>query len=423
MIKKDRIELIIFILLLSIMIGVPLIKFLSYILLLNNVIMNSFSVNQVYILWFSIPLLIVFYIYNIIINSKKINYFDILIFILIFLGIISSIFAINKYLSIFGNTNRNEGLLSLLNYYLLFLNIKNLNNEKYKQIIIKTFITIGLFQFIYSVLQVYTNFDFIKHYSRPYMAMGLCGNPNFLGSYMLMLSLITLMYYLLEGKYLFLSIIFFIGICIAESTGPLLGFLISLLFIIIYYFKIIKKKNLIIIILIFVSTFYIVDYSLKYVQEKLYKNEIEVNYNINSEIKDSITSNKPVNEIANGRIKLWLDLLPYTKKYWLTGSGLDSIKLIYPVEENNLVYDKAHNIYLQTLLTNGLFALVTYLILCLIIFIKGLKFKDTFYIALFVAFIGYSIQGFANISVIDVAPYFFIIIGLLSSNIKIKEKA
>ena len=31
------------------------------------------------------------------------------------------------------------------------------------------------------------------------------------------------------------------------------------------------------------------------------------------------------------------------------------------------------------------------------------------------AFIGYSIQAFLNISVIDVAPYYFIIIGLVLS--------
>ena len=33
----------------------------------------------------------------------------------------------------------------------------------------------------------------------------------------------------------------------------------------------------------------------------------------------------------------------------------------------------------------------------------------------YMAFIGYSIQAFINISVIDVAPYYFIIIGLILS--------
>ena len=37
------------------------------------------------------------------------------------------------------------------------------------------------------------------------------------------------------------------------------------------------------------------------------------------------------------------------------------------------------------------------------------------------AFIGYSIQAFLNISVIDVAPYYFIIIGLILSECYKKE--
>lgn len=423
MIKKNKFELIIYILLIVIMIGLPFIKLLSYILYLNGTIADSFLINEVYLLWGTIPLLFGTYLFGIITQRIKFNYIDTLIIILIFLGIISSIFAINKTLSILGESKRNEGLLSLLSYYLIFLNIKNIGNEKYKHNIIKIFIILGLFQVIYSILQVYTNFAYIKHYTRSYMAMGLCGNPNFLGSYMVMLTLFTSTYYLLENKYLFLTMLFFIGICLAQSTGPLLGFIIAFIFLIIYYFKKIKKKKLIIIILVFISLFYTVDYSTKYVQTGIFNNEVDSDYNINDEIKESLTTKKTKERIANGRIELWLDLLPYSKNYWLTGTGLDSIRLIYPQNGRDLVYDKAHNIYLQTLLTNGLFALLTYLLLCLIIFIKGLKFKDTFYIGLYLSFIGYSIQGFANISVIDVAPYFFIILGLLSFNIKVNEKA
>ena len=96
------------------------------------------------------------------------------------------------------------------------------------------------------------------------------------------------------------------------------------------------------------------------------------------------------------------------------GCGLDNLRVVYP-QDKGLIYDKAHNIYYQMLITNGVFALITYCLLCLIIFIKGFKFKNSFYIAIFIAFIGYSIQAFGNISVIDVAPYFFIILGLLYS--------
>ena len=40
---------------------------------------------------------------------------------------------------------------------------------------------------------------------------------------------------------------------------------------------------------------------------------------------------------------------------------------------------------------------------------------------IYMAFIGYSVQAFLNISVIDVAPYYFIIIGLILSECNTKE--
>ena len=67
------------------------------------------------------------------------------------------------------------------------------------------------------------------------------------------------------------------------------------------------------------------------------------------------------------------------------------------------------------LLTNGVFSLIIYCGICFILFIKGFKYKDPFKIALYIGFIGYCIQAFANISVIDVAPYFFIVLGILYS--------
>ena len=84
-----------------------------------------------------------------------------------------------------------------------------------------------------------------------------------------------------------------------------------------------------------------------------------------------------------------------------------------------MIYDNAHNIYLHTLVSTGLLGLIPYLILCLLTFIKGLKLKDKNGILLFSGFVAYSIQGFANISVIQVAPIYYLIIGLILS---IKEE-
>lgn len=410
-----KLEKIIYKFIMLLMILIPSFKLISYILYLSGIIENSYDFNHVYVLWFSLPILIILYLVNLI--YKKITYVDIIIYFLIILAIISTVFAQDVKISIFGELNRNEGLLTLLNYYFLFLNVKNINEKKYKEKIINLFIILGVFQVIYSILQVYTDFNFIKHFSKSHMAMGLCGNPNFLGSYMVMLVLITSTLYLLKNKniYLILSCLFVLGLYLANSTGPFIGFILALIFLIIFNFKKIKLINLSKLIILFILIFFINDYLVnkKYTEVSTdYRN-----YNIKYDIVDTTTNIKENNKEYNygsSRFKLWKNLLPIAKEYYLFGSGLDNLRVVYP-KDKGLVYDKAHNVYYQILITNGIFALSLYCMLCLIIFIKGFKLKDTFYIALYISFIGYCIQAFGNISVIDVAPYFFVILGLLYS--------
>ena len=393
------------------MICIPLFKFVSYILFLNNVIPDSYDFNHVYVLWLSLPIFIILYV----INYKKITYVDIIIYILIILALISTVLAQDINISLFGETNRNEGLLTILNYYFVFLNGKNISDKKYKEKIINLFFVLGVLQVVYAFLQVYTDFSFIKHFSKSYMAMGLCGNPNFFGSYMVLLVLISTTLYLLnkKNKYLILSIIYVLGLYLASSTAPFIGFVLGFIFVL--FFKGISKIGLLKIVIIFVALFFINDYFLNLRYETIKENNRR--YNIKYEINDTINSIVTKNEEYNygsSRIRLWKNLIPIAKKYYLFGCGLDNLRVVYP-QDKGLIYDKAHNIYYQMLITNGVFALITYCLLCLIIFIKGFKFKDNFYIALFISFVGYSIQAFGNISVIDVAPYFFIILGLLYS--------
>ena len=77
------------------------------------------------------------------------------------------------------------------------------------------------------------------------------------------------------------------------------------------------------------------------------------------------------------------------------------------------VYDKAHNEYLQILVTQGIFALICWLIIYLLIVKDGLirffKDKKTY---LLIPVVGYLIQAFFNISVIEVAPMFYMALGL-----------
>lgn len=426
MIKRNDLERIIYYIVLILIIGLPAIKLLSYILFLNNIVDNTFVINHVYLLWIVIPPLIIIYLIGMFSKNFKFTYADYIIYVLIIFAILSTIFSIDTNISIFGEEYRYEGVLSIISYYFIFLNVKNISNKKYKQNIINIFLIVGVIQVIYGILQVYTNFEFIKHFSKSYMAMGLCGNPNFFGSYIIMHLMLSISSYLIERKnrYLLLTIIFFIGLTLAGSTGPFLGFLLSFIFLIICFYKRTNIKTIIKTIILLIITYFIIDYSLNYTYNKIYNSGIDRNYNISTEIFDTvITKDKAGETIGNGRLILWKNSLPLVKKYWLLGAGLDNFKKVYPYNGIGRIYfDKAHNVYLQMAITNGSIALILYCALCFIIFIKGIKFKNKYYVSIFMAFVGYSIQAFANISVIDVAPCFFLMLGLLYSKNNDKYK-
>lgn len=402
--------------------GLPLINFLRYCNFLADTGYYQYF-RQSYLIYTLLPMLFVIYIYGLIKKEFKITYTDILVYILAILGIISTIFAIDVKKSIFGEAIRYEGLLALFYYYLLFLNVKNIRCEKYKKNIIKVLIITSIVTFIYSILQVYTDLPQIMHFTNPYMAIGTNGNPNFYGSYMVMVSLIPIVLYLINGerKYFFLSIIFFMGLCLANSSGPFLGFLLAYMFFFLVFFKRIKKKRFILLTLILIGMFFTVDKTVVYMHEFKFNNTISADYNIKKDMSNSfkiigntLLTGKSLKEqnLGSGRLSIWTNTIPAVKKYFLFGCGIDNFALVYP-QDGYLIFDKAHNVYLQMLVTNGIYALVAYCAICLNVFLIGFKFKRPIAIALFIAFVGYSIQAFANISVIDVAPIFYIILGLL----------
>ena len=87
-------------------------------------IINDFtSINASMIMWISIPFLIGIYIKNMVDIKRKLDIYDYIFYVLVLMGIIVCIFSINPKISIVGVPIRREGLLSLITYYLLFINV------------------------------------------------------------------------------------------------------------------------------------------------------------------------------------------------------------------------------------------------------------------------------------------------------------
>lgn len=426
--KKISLDKIIYILVLVVMIGLPFLKFVTYVPFISNIAPYFIARIRVYFFWISIAFLLICYLFSVFSGERKIGYVDYLFYFLIFSLFISTTFAVDFKKSFLGADTRYEGLLTLANYYLLALNCKNIESKKYKKNIIKCFIGIGIFQSMYSILQALTPFTFWnrKFSGGAYMAMGLCSNPNFFGAYMAMQLSIVTIYFIKTGKWKYLGIysLFSLALYLAGSSGPVLGYILSFILFSFVFRKYFKR--ILTLILSFLLVCYCTDVCIKFVHVELLNNELSDRYVISSDLAETVEKieEDKIDSIGSGRIGLWKRSLPLMKEYWFTGCGLDNFGDVYP-QSGNVHFDKAHNGYIQIGVTNGLFPLLVYMFICLIVFLKGFKLKENYSNSLFMAFVSYCILIFANISAIDVAPYFFIILGLLLSdekNIKLFNK-
>lgn len=448
--RKITDKKILYIFTLFILIFMPVLKQGSFYLEKYNILNNSDSINTAIILYISMPFFIYIYIKNFITSKRKIDIYDYIFFVLITAGIIATILAVDKEMSLFGKSYRHEGLLSIISYYLLFITWKVEGNQKDVKNLLRVIIFMALFNCIYSFLQVYTSTKLVLRYTpNMSMATGLLGNPNFFGSYIVtVISLITTKFLLnkkISIKDLIIILLLYVGLVNCQSTGPYLTYLITIIFIIIYLF--IKKKTSIKKVAVLLISLIIITPTLIFINKQIFNIEkceicdfvkvVSGKDIINDENINNDTSINPnpyfdMYTITNGRTTIWKNSLKIVKNNLINGVGYDNFYLEYYKDVNltevyfmssdgqmkayrkyTEIVDNAHNVYLHTLVSSGLIGIVPYIILCLLTFIKGLKSKNNLVIMLLGGFVAYSIQAFANISVVQVAPIYYIIIGLI----------
>lgn len=429
---------ILYIFTLCIIVFLPILKQLSFYFVKWNFIKNYDSINPVYIFCFCIPFLIYVYIKNLVKTKRKLDIFDYLFYALVIGGIIVSLLAMDKEISFLGKAYRHEGFISLLSYYLLFINWKIEGNKQDIKKILNVIIIMTIINSIYALLQIYSPLKWILRFTPDkQMASGMCGNPNFFGSLMVTTLGIITVKYLTEEKNtkinIVLIILFFISLINSQSTGPFLTYIITIIFLIVYLYikKTMNVKKIMYLLIILLSTYVSLFLVNKYIFN-IKKCEMcdFTAYLTGNEV--SIDNNGVSYTITNGRLENWKKSLNIAKKNLITGVGYDNFYIAY-YEGVNLtqvrfvsmdgvlkavpvyteILDNAHNVYIHTLVTSGLIGTIPYLIICLLVFIKGLKTKDNLIIILLGGFVAYSIQAFANISVIHVAPIYYIIMGLM----------
>ncbi len=351
---------------------------------------------------------------------------DVFMILMLIFALISTFFSYDIKTSIFGIDGRCEGLLIIAAYYFLFTVNSLIKNDKLKRIIIVVF-------FVFSLFHLRDNFFTLYN-------KGLAGHHNFFGTYCLLVYALGIGLFLFTKekklKYisLFISSIYFPYLISCVTSSVTIGVVLVYVAIICYLIilGIIRKKGNIknrleSYLMLFIKLFIVFDviiFCFISLRQSDAKNVIKEATGIKNDIKDLASGNVSDNW-GTQRGFIWKETLKKVPEYWLHGVGIDCLvyawdgnPLITPV--TNRIVDKAHNEYLQIMITEGVFSVVTYIAFLFYIFITSLinifkneKLDNSIYIGLFLTFIGYAIQAFANIRTTRVAPYFFILMGLL----------
>jgi len=358
-------------------------------------------------------------------------------------GVVSLLISERKDLALYGTELRWEGLLSLLSYYMLFLITTLLENKEYRRKLLYLFLLLGCLVTVLGLMQYLGIYVFGNKFGG--MAYVPMRNPNFYGAFAVLFtgagmggffayekeSEVTHPFsWWKRGVWYALVLAGYAACICARSTLVYAGLIMMLLMYL--CLELVTKRRRILSFLALVAgllgLIFLFD---------LYKDG-----GVTAEIKtisNQIEAEGTVfgDSVGSGRMQIWKETISLLPKYGLQGCGIEQLGLHRGesyMAGDGLNFDKAHNEYLNLWVTEGIFALVIYLVFLFALFIPGLrqffedgkqsreKRDDDITKIAFFAFFGYIAQAFFNISVVQVAPYFWIMCGLLYSRKRSKNE-
>ncbi|MEH7417107.1 O-antigen ligase family protein [Neobacillus drentensis] len=288
----------------------------------------------------------------------------------------------------------------------------------------------SIFVSIYGILQHYS-LDFfprnsaMRYYSGTYTFFD---NPNFFGSYLVLVLLLSLTIYLTVEKKKAVSLYFltaslvFISLIFSSTRSAYLGVFFGTVFLTV--FVVLKRKYLWKRWVSLLLTFGLLLFAINLTENGFYFQRI------NSVVTDSmsVATEQATGHEGSSRFFIWKKSLPLVKDYFWIGSGPDTFEFIFKASPKEMLeflgstdtkVDKAHNEYLQIAITLGTPVLVIYLLLIFVVLrkaflaVKKVQGNEKIIIyGLIATIFGYLIQAFFNISTVPVAPIFWSVLGI-----------
>ena len=356
-------------------------------------------------------------------NLKKLHLKSIEIpFVFMFIWVVaSSLVSPYQDAVYFGRIHRCEGMWSLLSYLTLFyVAYKTFTKEDIEEYI-KVLVLSSVLISVCGILQYY-NIEILPENcfrSSTYKNVSLTfGNRNFTGSYAASMLSMAMIQYVRTNKriYILPAVLQFALLIAAMTRGTWIGAFVGISITIILFWKFFKEniKQLLIICMCFMVIFAIMSLDKTVLNRTAsIKNEISKIASDSEEDKNTLGSYRGI------IYKLTFKLLP---DYVLIGSGPDTLdrvfdqKTMQQVTKQDKIVDKTHCEYLQMWVTIGFPFLIAYLYLIIIVLRRRIKRRidcsDGLTVLLFCTTLSYLVQATFNISVVGVAPLFWIALGI-----------
>lgn len=351
----------------------------------------------------------------------------------VILVIISMFFSMDPAVSFFGSVYRYDGFIAFSLYVFSYIIARNTNNVV--KVMFPLISLTSTLIAVYGILQFY-NIDPIPEslYALTWTqkAFATMGNPNFLGSYLVLSIPIPIYLYFYEEKKwgLFAYNLIFLGLLCTQTRGAWIGAFISLIaFLIIHKVSRgftrgeIKKVIIVFSASILVIIFFMIT------SENLFMMRF---LSVFVDLSKIVNQTEDAAKVGSMRIYVWGKVIELIKMRPLFGYGLDTMYIAMNTFLRGEIisdlgkfvnWDKAHNEYLNIAISTGLLSLVAYLSFIFLSLKKGLSRVRLHpaYVPLLAAVLGYLVQATFNIQVVMVYYVFFAYLGILTSKDGIVE--
>ena len=346
-----------------------------------------------------------------------------LLLIYLSLVFIASLAAHKPLLALSGasqTAGRFEGFITLFFYAIIFIAARNHFVINRKNLFF--YLTVQGVVASYSILQFYEIDPLVHYLNFRKGSYSTIGNQNFFGSYVVTLLTLSCGLYIMDRrpKTLFLCVLFFGGLLASNTRGCWLAFLTIILF---SLFLIARKKNILpFTTLLLVFTF--VFFTMNITRENVIKGRA-MSINEQVSIDDGAGS---------GRVHIWKMTIKAIGEVPLLGTGPENLKEHFKRTKNEdfLAYqkrtrrtvDKAHSEILHIAAVSGIPAAIIFILFLSTLFWKKRRIIYNLNSAtiLTTCITVYFLQSLFNISIITVAPLFWVLLGVFSRGKNISKE-